>query len=78
MKGLSMRFRIRELVECAEREVRIRRRVYANRVLTKRMSASHADRQIALMAAIVDTLKAIEEAQNDRHHEGQSELFPTA
>lgn len=53
-----MTFPLTDLIDCAERELRVRRRVYANRVLTHRMSRAFADRQIALMQAIVDNLKS--------------------
>jgi hypothetical protein len=54
----------RELLECAEREVRLRRKVYATRVLTHRMSQRQADVEIARMAAIAAWLRA--EAERER------------
>lgn len=42
----------REMRECAEREVRQRKRVYPRWVATGRMSKQFADRQIAVMEAI--------------------------
>jgi uncharacterized membrane protein len=54
----------RELLECAEREVKIRQRVYANRVLTHRMSQHQADVEIARMEAIAAWLKR--EAEKER------------
>lgn len=41
---LVRHYAARELLECAEREVKLRQRVYANRVLTHRMSQHQADR----------------------------------
>jgi len=45
-------FRASELAECAEREVKLRKRVYPRRVDEGRMTQALADRQIALMEAI--------------------------
>jgi hypothetical protein len=46
-----------ELVQCAERELKIRQQVYPNRIMTGRMSARAADRQIDMMRAIVEVLR---------------------
>jgi hypothetical protein len=40
-------------LKCAQRELALRKRVYPNRVLTHRMKPREADREIAMMAAIV-------------------------
>ena len=61
-----MTFTARELQEAAEREVRLRRRVYANRVETGRMHAREADRQIAMMEAIAAVLKERADAEEAR------------
>jgi hypothetical protein len=53
----------RELQECAEREVNIRRRVYANRVLTHRMTQHQADVEIARMEAIARMLAEMAEGE---------------
>jgi hypothetical protein len=45
-------FTMSELRQCAEREAKMRRQVYQNRVLTKRMSKAQADAEIAKMDAI--------------------------
>lgn len=52
-----------ELLECAEREVRLRRRIYANRVLTRRMSQHQADIEIARMEAIAKMLAGMAERE---------------
>lgn len=44
----------REMWECADREVRQRRRVYPRLVASGKMSQEFADRQIAVMEAIRD------------------------
>jgi len=41
-----------ELARCAEREAKIRRRVYPNRVMTGRMNQTQAEREIAMMQQI--------------------------
>jgi len=58
-----MTFSVRELAECAERELKLRRRVYANRVDTGRMSEREAQRQIAMMEAIAMQLREAEQQQ---------------
>lgn len=40
-------------LKCAQRELMRRKRVYTNRVYTKRMTLREADRELAAMAAIV-------------------------
>jgi uncharacterized membrane protein len=46
-----------ELVACAEREVRFREYVYPRRVAAKRMTQEKAEKEIALMLAIVEELR---------------------
>ena len=53
----------RDLRACAERETNMRRKVYANRVLTGRMSRQMADAEIDKMAAIAELLAEIEEKE---------------
>lgn len=53
----------RDLLRCAEREAGLRRRVYANRVLTGRMSQQQADAEIDKMDAIAALLAEIEEGE---------------
>jgi hypothetical protein len=59
-------FSLLELIACAEREVKIRLRVYPGRVLTGRMSQQEADRQIAMMAAIAGRLREAAEREQER------------
>ncbi len=42
--------------ECAERELRMRKSAYPRWVSQNKMTQTKADREIALMAAIVETL----------------------
>lgn len=51
-----MRFSYAEQLEAAEREVAQRKRVYARQVDNKKMSQAFAERQIALMETIAETL----------------------
>lgn len=48
---------------CAEREVVQRRRVYPRLVEGGRMTQRKADDELATMAAIVETLKALEDGR---------------
>ena len=48
---------------CAERELKMRHRVYPRWVSQARMSQASADREIATMTAIVDTLKPLAEKE---------------
>lgn len=59
-----MRFSYAEQLEAAEREVAQRKRVYARQVDNKKMSPVFAERQIALMEAIAETLGNL--AKGDR------------
>jgi len=52
----SARFGVRELVDEAQREAFMRRRVYPNQVRAGRMSQQDADRRIDLMEAIITRL----------------------
>jgi hypothetical protein len=47
---------LEEMIECARREVRMRRRVYPRWVADGRMTQAAADREIASMEAIADRL----------------------
>lgn len=51
-------YSLAELEKCAQREVKIRKRVYPTRVANGRMSAHQAAREIAMMAAIHAAIKA--------------------
>lgn len=57
------RFTNEQLAAAAEREVRLRVRVYARQVQLNRMSQAKADEEIALMKAIAAHLH--EQAQRD-------------
>lgn len=46
-------------IEAAERELKMRRSVYPRRIESGAMTKALADREIAAMAAIVQTLKAL-------------------
>lgn len=50
-------FSIEDLIACARRELAQRHRVYARLVAAGKMSGKDADREIALMAAILDNLE---------------------
>ena len=52
-------YTVRDLQLCAEREAAVRRRVYSNRVLTKRMTRDQANSEIDKMAAIAELLAEI-------------------
>jgi hypothetical protein len=56
-------FAAADLQACAERELMMRRRVYANRVLTGRMSQRQADSEIDKMAAIAEHLAELAEKE---------------
>lgn len=50
-----------QLAACAHRELGWRRKVYANRVATHRMTQSKADAEIAMMQAIFEHFQAMAE-----------------
>jgi hypothetical protein len=45
--------------QCAEREVRLRRQAYPNRIATKRMSAAKAAEEVTAMEASAETLRGL-------------------
>ena len=53
-------------LECAERELRMRRRVYPRWVSEGRMEQGKADRELLAMAAIVETLACLIEDETDQ------------
>lgn len=57
-------FSNREKMECARREVALRRNVYKLRVAQGRTSQATADKQIALMEAIADDYRKLAEADD--------------
>lgn len=46
-------------IEGVDREIRFRRRVYADRVAARKMSQSKADEEIAVMLAVLRTLRRV-------------------
>ena len=54
----AMRYSDQDKLKCVERELKIRQRVYANRILTRRMSRLQADRELAIMAEIAEDYRA--------------------
>jgi hypothetical protein len=58
------RFGYAVLADCAQREVKMRQRVYPNRVLTGRMSHAFAQVEISKMQAIAEVL--VELAKKER------------
>jgi hypothetical protein len=50
-------------LKCAQRELNLRLWVYRNRVMTKRMTQAHADREIATMRAIVEDYQQLAERE---------------
>ena len=60
----TTRFTMAVLADCAQREVKMRQRVYPNRVLTGRMSHAFAQVEISKMAAIAEVL--VELAKRER------------
>jgi len=54
---MSVQFSIDELIECAQRELGKRKTVYRRLVLSEKMDGKMADRELAMMAAIVQNLQ---------------------
>lgn len=53
-------------IACVRREISMRERVYPRWVADKRMTQAHADRELAAMRAVLDTLNTLHEQQNPR------------
>ena len=51
---------IEDQIKAVEREIGMRRRVYPNWVASKRMSQEKADKEIAAMEAVLETLKKVQ------------------
>jgi len=51
---------IEDQIKAVEREIGMRRRVYPNWVASKRMSQEKADKEIAAMEAVLETLKQVQ------------------
>jgi len=58
-----MKFSYRELRIEAERELKMRQRVYPGRVACHRMGEGAAERQLALQEAIIEALRELEKAE---------------
>lgn len=54
---------LHEQIAAAERELEMRRIVYPRRIFMRKMTQALADREIAAMAAIVATLRAIHDGR---------------
>lgn len=52
---------IGDQIDCVERELRYRERVYQRRVDAGKMSAELAERELLRMRAVLDTLRALQE-----------------
>lgn len=50
---------ITEQIKCVERELALRRRVYPRQISAHRMSQITADREIAAMTAVLETLRGL-------------------
>ena len=50
---------IDEMIDCVDRELRLRAIVYPRRVADKRLSQAKADREVELMHAIKRTLEGL-------------------
>lgn len=51
---------IEDQIKAVEREINMRRRVYPKWVENKRMSQEKADKEIAAMQAVLETLKEVQ------------------
>lgn len=56
---LAMAFTVAQKLACIEREINIRKHVFPNRVLTKRMSKQKAEYELALMSEIADDYRKL-------------------
>lgn len=50
-------------IECVEREIKLRRRVYPRRIAEEKMSQQFAQEELDVMAAVLLTLQNIEAGQ---------------
>lgn len=50
-----------ELIACVEREIRFRERVYPRQIAGGRMSHARAEREIRMMRAVLERLRATED-----------------
>jgi hypothetical protein len=56
MSGELFPIPLAEQIVCVEREIGFRKRVYPRRVADRKMTQANADKQIAAMTAVLDTL----------------------
>lgn len=56
---------LREQIRCVEREIALRRGVYPRWVEAGRLKQAAADREIAAMQAVLDTLREVEAGAAD-------------
>lgn len=63
--GTVIRVPVREQIRCVEREVRLRRSAYVRWAASGRMKQAEADREIAAMEAVLDTLREVEAGAAD-------------
>ncbi|MBX7132582.1 MAG: hypothetical protein K1X67_07910 [Fimbriimonadaceae bacterium] len=56
---------IHDQIKCVEREIALRRSVYARRVSSGSMTQEAADREIATMEAVLDTLRTVKKMAFD-------------
>lgn len=49
---------VQDMIACVDREIRMRTQVYPRRVADKKMRQAEADREIAVMRAVLARLKA--------------------
>jgi hypothetical protein len=54
-----MKIPLAEQIKCVERELALRRSAYPKWVAIQRMTQTTADRELAAMAAVLETLKAL-------------------
>lgn len=59
---------LEQQIECIEREISMRRKVYPRWVVTSRMTEEAARHEMAAMRGVLDTLKAL-------HERREPELF---
>jgi len=55
-----------EQIECVQREINMRHRVYPRWVEIGRITQAHADHQIAAMSAVLATLEALRPAEPEQ------------
>lgn len=61
-----MKISLEQQIRVAERELQMRKKVYPRRVESGAMTEAEAEFQTAAMAAIVETLRQLQPAQQER------------